>query len=80
VDLIDKLQATDFGAYPDKLSLERIEQIENELTNATNARKIGSNMFVSMGDHPELGSVLIMNQGDGTGGFVLADRVTFRPI
>lgn len=73
MNLIDKLQATDFGAYPDKLPLERVEQIESELTNV---RKIGSNLFASMGDHPTDGSVLILNRG----AFVLADGVTFRPI
>jgi hypothetical protein len=58
----------------DKIPLERIEQIEGELINL---RKIGSNMFVSMGDHPTLGSVLILNSDDGDGGFVLVDQVRF---
>lgn len=74
MNILDKLQATDFGAYPDKVPLERVEQIERELTNV---RKIGSNLFVSMGDHPTLGSVLILNPDDGDGAFVLVDRVAF---
>lgn len=69
-----ELQGTEFGAYPDDVPLERIEQIESELTNL---RKIGSNLFVSMGDHPTLGSVLILNRDDGDGGFVFVDRVGF---
>jgi hypothetical protein len=68
---------TDFGAFPDNVSLEKIEQIESE---STNLRKIGSRMFVSMGNHPTLGSVLILNREDNEGGFVFADGVTFRPI
>ena len=67
-------RGTDFGAYPDKVPLEAIQQIEGELTNL---RKIGANIFASMGDHPTLGSVLILNQDDGDGGFVLVDRVKF---
>jgi hypothetical protein len=65
---------TDFGANPDRVPLEKIEQVESELTNL---RKIGANLFASMGDHPTLGSVLILNQDDGHGGFVLVDRVRF---
>ncbi|UWU89770.1 hypothetical protein [Bradyrhizobium sp. CB1015] len=66
---------TEFGAVPQKVEDDTIVQIESE---AANLRAIGTkNMFVSMGEHPTLGSVLILNLDDGTGGFVLADRVRF---
>jgi hypothetical protein len=74
MNIIDVLQATEFGAYPDNVSLENIERIESKLTNL---RKIGSNLSVSMGDHPTLGSVLILNRDDGEGGFVFADHAAF---
>lgn len=66
---------TEFGAPPEKVELETIRQIESE---ATDLRAIGTKgMFVSMGEHPTLGSVLILNLDDDSGGFVLADRVRF---
>jgi hypothetical protein len=74
MDIIDVLQATDFGAYPDELSVENIARIESKLTNR---REIGSKLSVSMGDHPTLGSVLILNRDDGEGGFVFADHAAF---
>lgn len=66
---------TEFGAFPTKVELETIQKIESEVTNL---RAIGTkNMSVSMGDHPTLGSVLILNLDGDTGGFVLADQVRF---
>jgi hypothetical protein len=66
---------TEFGGFPAKVELETIQQIEGEVTNL---RSIGiKNMFVSMGEHPTLGSVLILNLDDDSGGFVLADHVRF---
>jgi len=66
---------TEFGAFPTKVALETIERIDSEVTGL---RKIGTNrMLVAVGDHPTLGSVLILDLDDGTGGFVLADGVKF---
>lgn len=65
---------TEFGAYPDKVPLEKIEQIEGQVTAF---RKIGAGMHVSMGNHPAYGPVLILNYDDGTGGFVFAEQAKF---
>jgi hypothetical protein len=66
---------TEFGALPTKVELETIRKLESEVKNL---RPIGTrDISVSMGDHPTLGSVLIMNLDDGIGGFVLADQVRF---
>lgn len=68
-------EGTEFGAYPDKVPLEDIQRIESELTNL---RAIGDkHLFALMGEHPTLGTVLILNQDDDSGGFVFFDRVKF---
>jgi hypothetical protein len=66
--------ATEFGANPTKVSSDTIRQIEFE---ATDSGLIGTRMRASLINHPKLGSVLILDQEDGSGGFVLADRVSF---
>jgi hypothetical protein len=64
----------DIGAYPDNVSAEKITKIESEVTNL---QKIGASLFASMEEHPTLGTVLILNKDDDSGGFVLVDRVKF---
>lgn len=65
---------TEFGAFPSEVSIETIERIESE---ATNLRAIHRIRLISMMDHPTLGTVLVLDRDDGTGGFVMADGVRF---
>ncbi|MDH2399448.1 hypothetical protein QCM77_05730 [Bradyrhizobium sp. SSUT18] len=66
---------TEFAAVPSTVSIDTIAKIREE---AKNLQPIGTKkLLVSMGDHPELGAVLILDQDDGSGGFVFADWVRF---
>ncbi|WP_271528469.1 hypothetical protein [Bradyrhizobium sp. CCBAU 25338] len=66
---------TEFGVLdPNKVSVDVIKEVTTE---ATHLRVIGAKMLVTVGHHPKLGSVLILDQDDGSGGFVYADKVGF---
>jgi hypothetical protein len=65
-------RGTDFGADPDWISFDHIEQIEKE---CSELKSIGANCEAIIGSHPTLGNVLILK--DKHRGCVIVDRVTF---